>query len=97
MLLSNKIIQGLWIGDTLSPMEQMSIASFLRHGHEYRLYTYDPISNIPASTTIKDANQILPKDRIFTLQQGWGKGSYAVFSDMFRYLLLNKRGAGGRR
>src|SRR5258706_6206464 len=39
----NKIIQGLWIGPTLSQMEQLSIASFLANGHEYHLFVYDDV------------------------------------------------------
>ncbi len=89
---SNKIIQSLWIGDTLSPMEQLSIKSFLSHGHDYHLYTYGPITNVPTGTTIKDASQILSADKIFIFQNGWGKGSYAVFADIFRYQLLHQRG-----
>ena len=34
-------IQGLWVGDALSDMERMSLASYLRQGHEYHLYVYN--------------------------------------------------------
>ena len=34
---ANKVVQGLWIGDRLSVMERLSIASFLRNGHQYHL------------------------------------------------------------
>ena len=37
------IIQGLWIGETLSTMEYLSIKSFLDNGHEYHLYTYGEV------------------------------------------------------
>lgn len=87
---ANKIIQSLWIGDTLSPMEQLSIQSFLSHGHDYHLYTYGPIKNVPKGTTLKADDIILPAYKIFQLQNGWGKGSYAVFADIFRYHLLHK-------
>ena len=53
----NKIIQGLWIGPELSVMEQLSIASFLRNGHEYHLYVYDELKHVPSGTILKDANQ----------------------------------------
>ena len=43
-------IQSLWIGGELSPMEQLSIASFLAHGHEYHLYSYGEVA---ASAVIK--------------------------------------------
>jgi hypothetical protein len=89
---SNKIIQGLWIGGKLSIMEQLSISSFIKNGHEYHLYVYDEVKNIPAVTVIKDGNEILPSSRIFTYQSGWVKGSYAGFADSFRFHLLKNKG-----
>lgn len=86
---ANKIIQGLWIGPELSVMEQLSIASFLSNGHEYHLYVYDEVKDIPAGTTVKDASAILPASDIF---QYTGRPSYAGFSNFFRYKLLHERG-----
>lgn len=85
----NKVIQGLWIGAELSVMEQLSISSFLRNGHEYHLYAYDKLKNIPTGTVIKDANEILPASRIFKYKH---QASYAGFSNFFRYKLLLERG-----
>lgn len=89
---TNKVIQGLWIGGELSTMEQLSIQSFLQNGHEYHLYAYQPVKNVPEGTLIKDGREILPDDRIFTYQSGFGKGSYAGFADLFRFHLLHKKG-----
>ena len=83
------IIQGLWVGNELSVMEQLSIASFLRNGHEYHLYVYEDVKNIPFGTTIKDGNEILPASRIFQYKQ---QASYAGFSNFFRYKLVLERG-----
>jgi len=85
----NKVIQGLWIGPELSVMEQLSIASFLLNGHEYDLYVYDKVQNIPAGTIVKDANEILPSSKIFQYKQ---QPSYAGFANFFRYKLLLERG-----
>ncbi len=87
--MSNGIIRSLWIGDPLSTMERLSICSFLAHGHEYHLYTYGPIANVPAGAVIRDANRIVPASRIFTYSQG---GSYAGFANRFRYQLLYEHG-----
>ena len=86
---SNRIIQGLWIGPELSTMEQLSISSFLIHGHEYHLYTYGELKNIPAGTIVKDGNEILPAASIF---QYTHQPTYAGFSNFFRYKLLLERG-----
>jgi mannosyltransferase OCH1-like enzyme len=85
----NSIMQGLWIGAELSVMEQLSISSFLRSGHQYHLYVYDEPRNIPAGTMIKDASGILPSSNIFQYKQ---RPSYAGFSNFFRYKLLLEHG-----
>ena len=89
MTAGNSIIQGLWIGTELSIMEQLSISSFLRNGHQYHLYVYDELKNIPAGTVVKDGNEILPAERIFKYKD---YPSYAGFSNFFRYKLLLDRG-----
>jgi hypothetical protein len=86
------LVQSLWIGDHLVPMQQLSIASFLRCGHDYHLYTYGPVSGVPPGTTVCDAETILPKNRIFRHQEGFGKGSCSAFSDLFRYSLVFESG-----
>jgi len=70
-------------------MEQLSVASFLQHGHEYHLYVYDAVKNVPAGAVIKDASEILPASRIFQYQH---QESYAGFANFFRYKLLLERG-----
>ena len=85
----NTIIQGLWVGPALSTMEQLSIRSFLANGHEYHLYIYDDVANIPAGTVLKDGNEILPASTIFQYRD---HKSYSAFSNFFRYKLLLERG-----
>ncbi len=86
---TNKIIQGLWIGPELSRMEQLSIASFLLNGHEYHLYVYETMKNLPTGTVVRDANEILPSSAIFQYRE---QPSYAGFANFFRYKLLLERG-----
>ncbi len=89
----NNIIQGLWVGDSLSLMEIFSIKSFLANGHIYHLYVYDKVRNVPEGCIIKDANEILPAANIFKYEYGVHKGSYAGFANLFRFkLLLEKEG-----
>ncbi len=93
-LVANKplpIIQGLWYGSTmLGQMERLSIQSFLRHGHEYHLYSYDDIGNLPKGALLKDARQIHPTFEMIRNRDGKVLG--AAFSDLFRYKLLHDRG-----
>jgi alpha 1,4-glycosyltransferase/glycosyl transferase-like sugar-binding protein len=82
-------IQSLWVGDRLSAMEHMAIASFLRHGHIFHLYVYQHPTGIPEGTIVRDANEILPAARIFKYRE---HDTYAGFSNFFRYKLLLERG-----
>jgi GT2 family glycosyltransferase len=85
---SNKVIQSLWVGDSLSTMERLSLASFLKNGHEVHLYTYGNVSNVPAGVVIKDAAEIVPT----SLLDYRKFPKLAYFADMFRYKLLRERG-----
>ena len=80
-----QIIQGLWIGSELSMMEQLSIASFLKNGHDYHLYVYGDVKGIPQGTVIQDGNEILPASLIFQYKE---HKTYSAFSDFFLYNLL---------
>ena len=84
----NRIIQGFWMGK-LSVMEQLCMRSFLRHGHEFHLYTYYhiPEADIPAGVIVKDANEIEPEHRLADFSEIGGG-----FSDFFRFSLLAQRG-----
>lgn len=84
-----EIVQGLWIGDSLSTMEELSMRSFLVHGHEYHLYAYEDIRNVPAGVILRDANEIIPSSRIFRHRENRSLGG---FSDLFRYKLLLEKG-----
>ena len=86
------IIQSLWIGDVLTAIQRLSIQSFLANGHEYRLYVYQNVGDVPKGTTVCDASTILPREDIFCYQNGFGKGSYSAFSNLFRYKLLFEKG-----
>lgn len=90
---ANKIIQGLWIcekGGLLSPLELLCLHSFVAHGHEFHLYIYDEIANIPDLPQIKtmNANDVLPRKTIAANSQG----SLAGYSDWFRWELLRQKG-----
>lgn len=97
MLDDNKIVHSLWIGKKLSQLELLTLISFTAHGHLFYLWTYNPIETpLPSNVVIRDANEILHESKIFKYkycnQYGHGKGSYAGFSDLFRYALLYKHG-----
>lgn len=82
------IIQSLWIGGSLSKLEQLCLKSFCDNGHTVHLYTYSDVKNIPKEVIVKDGNEILPENEIFRYKNG----SVSAFSNLFRLTLLYKRG-----
>ncbi|MGI6320394.1 MAG: glycosyltransferase [Bacteroidales bacterium] len=94
---SNKNIHGLWIGSKLSSIELLCINSFIANGHKFHLWVYEDLENIlPEAVILEDASKIIPKEEVFyyknSNQYGHGKGSFAGFSDIFRYKLLYMHG-----
>ena len=80
-------ISAVWIGEKLNPMAYACLKSFLKHGHTVYLYTYDTIINVPDGVTLRDGNAIIDASNIIKHKKS---GSFALFSDIFRYELLKK-------
>lgn len=84
----NRIIQSFWYGPELSVMELLCIKSFLHHGHEFHLYCYEEIANIPDGCILFDANLIVESEKIFYDSNGGISG----FANYFRIHLLYLKG-----
>ncbi|MDO4441601.1 MAG: galactosyltransferase Lgt5 [Moraxella sp.] len=80
-------INALWIGGTLSRLSAVCLSSFVRHGHTVNLYTYGDVAGVPNGVCVCDGNIIIDSSHIIKHQKS---GSYALFSDIFRYQLLSK-------
>lgn len=85
-------VQMLWVRGALSKLEQLSIVSHLQNGHPVRLFSYEPIPNLPQGTLWEDARAILPESAVFTNPSPDGYGGLTVFANFFRYHLLLQRG-----
>ena len=72
----------------MSKLERLSIQSYLDNGHELHLYIYDDVKDIPDGAVIKDGNDVLHGSKVYKDR----RGSYAAFSDWFRYEMLAKVG-----
>jgi hypothetical protein len=97
--MTKPIVHGLWIGDYLGPTQILTIQSFIAHGCLFYLWVYDDISNsLPPDVILRDANQVISRNKIFRYPENgqidveFGKGSFAGFSDIFRYKLLYEFG-----
>lgn len=85
MMFKNEVFS-LWIGPTLTLLEQTCINSFLEKGTAFILYIYDNLENVPTGTIIRDANTVVP----FSEYSNYDNPSY--FSNLFRYTLLYELG-----
>lgn len=81
-------IQSFWGGSDLSVLEILSINSYLKNGHDYHLYAYSSVGNVPNGVCVLDANELIPFERIFLDSNGTWSG----FSNWFRYKLLYEKG-----
>ena len=80
-------VASLWIGAKLGLIEQLTIQSFLAHGHHFTLFTTEKVEGIPAGTVVRNANEIFPCQHIVRDHK---TGSPAIHADMFRYAMLAK-------
>ncbi len=79
----------LWIGGELSWLEQLCLQSFLDHGHDVVLYSYDAVQGVPDGVRHADANDILPAEKIIRHAR---TGSPAYHADLFRLRMIAREG-----
>ncbi|RZJ89170.1 MAG: hypothetical protein EOO20_11675 [Chryseobacterium sp.] len=80
----NKIVNSLWISDSIGLIQKICYNSYYEKKHLVHLYSYGTIDNLPSHVILKDANKIIPEKMIFKDF----RNSYATFSDWFRIKLL---------
>jgi hypothetical protein len=85
------IVQSFWHG-SISPIERLCLKSFLDHGHEPHVYSFEQLRGLPSGVISKDAASILPRSEYFTYKSGPGSGSPSAFANRFRYALLVAKG-----
>lgn len=95
--MQNNLVHALWIGRELQPLELLTIKSFLDMGADFNFWHYQPLSTkLPKEVKLRNANEILPESSIFRYPKntylGFGGGSFAGFSDVFRYKVLYEFG-----
>jgi hypothetical protein len=84
-------IQSFWMGERLTTMEQLCIQSFLKNGHEFDLYAYHHIANVPRGARLLDARTILPQSVSDRFRYN-AHTPVAALADVFRYKLLLEHG-----
>ena len=88
------VVRMLWVGGRLSPIEHLSLKSWIDHGFDVELYAYDELGNVPSGCRVMEGEEILPRSAIFAHSEATGrsKGSFAGFADIFRWHLLERKG-----
>jgi hypothetical protein len=69
-------------------MEQLSLCSFLKNGHEVHLYAYDEVQGVPSGVKVLDGESIVPRSE-YDYRNFINNGTFA---DYFRYKLLLEKG-----
>jgi len=77
----------LWVGNSMTKIQEISLSSFVYHGHEITLFVYDLDMKVPTGVAKSDARLIMDESELFLVQ-----GMYAAFSDLFRYRMISKTG-----
>jgi hypothetical protein len=75
----------LWVEGRLGPIERACIRSVLAQGHRLVLWHYAPLEGVPDGVELRDGDAIIPRGRLF---RHIPTGSYSLFSNLFRYRLL---------
>lgn len=73
-----------WAYGKLGKMENMCVNSFIKNGFELNIWTYGKNEINVEGAAVRDAREIIPESLVFLNQAG----SYAGFSDLFRYSVL---------
>ena len=82
-------LNSLWIGDTLGPIERLTMISALAVGHPFRLYSYEPekLGGVPDGVEVRDANDVAAYPDLARYFEG---GHAALGTDFFRYAMQAK-------
>jgi hypothetical protein len=77
-----------WAYGNFTKLEKLAAVSFMSNGFDLKIWTYGSIGNLPKGAHQFNAREVIPENRVFTLKNG----SYAAFSDLFRYAVLSQYG-----
>jgi mannosyltransferase OCH1-like enzyme len=77
-----------WAYGNFSRLELMCANSFINNNYNLHIWTYGDLPNAPKGAVIRDAREIISENLVFLNKVG----SYASFSDFFRYTVLAKFG-----
>lgn len=77
-----------WAKGPVSELEHLCMKSFVDKNYNLLVWSYDDGLLIPRGASLRDANLVIEESKLFLNR----KGSYAGFSDLFRYKVLSRFG-----
>ena len=77
-----------WVKSPMSRLEYLCMKSFIDNGYRLLVWSYDDSLEIPDKAVLCDANRVVGESKLFLNR----RGSYAGFSDYFRYKVLSRFG-----
>lgn len=84
-----------WYGSQLRPVDHMCLTSMVRTGQRVKLFSYQPVENLPEGVEQHDAATIMPIESFRRLDPGFPnlKDNLTIvqFSDIFRINLMKHR------
>lgn len=80
----------LWVEGRLGLIERACMRSVLAQGHRLVLWHYAPLEGVPEGVELRLGDAVVPRARLF---RHVPTGSWSLFSNLFRYRLL-QLGAG---
>jgi hypothetical protein len=78
-----------WGGGDLPALDRACLASFVRHGYEINVYSFDPVQFLPEGVRFVDANSIVERAAMTEFRYK-GRPNLSHFSDYFRYEMFSK-------
>jgi hypothetical protein len=81
------VANAIWIGKVLGSVQAACLRSFVRAGHKTVLHCYEEPIDTPDGVDLADASKLLPRSRMVAHRE---TGSFALFSDLLRYEILNR-------
>lgn len=83
---SPPIFATFWHGNPLGFIENLSLSSFIKSGFRVDLYSFAQVQ-VPDGVNLRSAEEVIDRSKLFA--NPVEKYSYAAFSNIFRYALLD--------
>ena len=90
--MSKTTLNTFWTG-IASPYQTLCLSSWVAHGFDVVVYSVEDTLVLPRGAQRRPAREILDLNgHIYRYSQGFGAGSPALHSNLFRYILLSRGG-----